>query len=303
MTEFEFVLADRIAKIKSINELYDLENNAYISFSGGKDSTVLHYLIDEALPGNRIPRVFFNTGIEYKAILKFVRSLAANDSRIVIWTVGKNIPKTLAEVGYPFKSKEHAQHLYEYKRGNRNPSLDKYFRFAPTDYRPCPKRLMYQIEPEFKLKISNRCCTEFKKKPAREFERKSERKIVLTGMLKEEGGTRKNISCVVTDSKTGSIKRFHPLAVVDGKFESWYIASRSVKLCDLYYPPYNFERTGCKGCPFSQTLQAQLDTLQTVLPEEASQCEYIWKPVYDEYRRIGYRLRKEDGQQSLFEEL
>lgn len=45
MTENEFMLQDRISKIKSINKLYDLENNAYVSFSGGKDSTVLHYLI------------------------------------------------------------------------------------------------------------------------------------------------------------------------------------------------------------------------------------------------------------------
>ena len=72
MTENEFLLADRIQKIKSINELYDLENNAYVSFSGGKDSTVLSHLIDEALPQNKIPRVYFNTGIEYKAIVSFV---------------------------------------------------------------------------------------------------------------------------------------------------------------------------------------------------------------------------------------
>lgn len=72
MTENEFLLQDRIAKIKSINELYDLENNAYVSFSGGKDSTVLHYLIDEALPGNKIPRVYLNTGIEYKSVVSFV---------------------------------------------------------------------------------------------------------------------------------------------------------------------------------------------------------------------------------------
>lgn len=66
MTEFDFDLADRVQKIKSINEQYDLENNAFISFSGGKDSTVLSKIIDIALPGNKIPRVFFNTGIEYK---------------------------------------------------------------------------------------------------------------------------------------------------------------------------------------------------------------------------------------------
>ena len=35
MTDFEFMLQDRITKIRSMNDLYDLENNAYVSFSGG----------------------------------------------------------------------------------------------------------------------------------------------------------------------------------------------------------------------------------------------------------------------------
>ena len=71
MTENEFLLADRIAKIKSTIEKYG-EENFYISFSGGKDSTVLSALVDIALPGNTIPRVYANTGIEYKLILEFV---------------------------------------------------------------------------------------------------------------------------------------------------------------------------------------------------------------------------------------
>ncbi len=32
----EFLLSDRIAKIRAINEQYNLLDNAYISFSGGK---------------------------------------------------------------------------------------------------------------------------------------------------------------------------------------------------------------------------------------------------------------------------
>lgn len=46
MTDYELLEIDRIAKIQSINKQYDLENNAYLSFSGGKDSKVLHYLLD-----------------------------------------------------------------------------------------------------------------------------------------------------------------------------------------------------------------------------------------------------------------
>ncbi len=67
----EFILQDRLQKIRQVIGKYG-EENFYVSFSGGKDSTVLSALIDMALPGNKIPRVFSNTGIEYKLILDFV---------------------------------------------------------------------------------------------------------------------------------------------------------------------------------------------------------------------------------------
>ena len=68
MNEYEFMLEDRIAKIKAINEQYDLEHNAYLSLSGGIDSVIVHNLLDLALPDNKIPRIFANTGIEYRNI-------------------------------------------------------------------------------------------------------------------------------------------------------------------------------------------------------------------------------------------
>ena len=72
MTENEFILQDRIGVIRDTIAKYG-EDNFYLSFSGGKDSTVVHHLLDMAVPGNRIPRVFSNTGIEYNAIVEFVR--------------------------------------------------------------------------------------------------------------------------------------------------------------------------------------------------------------------------------------
>lgn len=36
MTDFDFMLSDRISKIKAINDDYDLEKNGFISFSGGE---------------------------------------------------------------------------------------------------------------------------------------------------------------------------------------------------------------------------------------------------------------------------
>lgn len=70
----ELLLFDRLEIIKSTIKKYG-EENFYISFSGGKDSTVLHYLVDMALPDNKIPRVFINTGIEYNDIVNFVKEL------------------------------------------------------------------------------------------------------------------------------------------------------------------------------------------------------------------------------------
>ena len=67
----EFLLQDRLQKIRQIINKYG-EENFYQSFSGGKDSTVLSALIDMALPDNTIPRVYANTGIEYRLILDFV---------------------------------------------------------------------------------------------------------------------------------------------------------------------------------------------------------------------------------------
>ena len=67
----EFLLQDRLQKIRQIIRKYG-EENFYLSFSGGKDSTVLSHLLDMALPNNKIPRVYANTGIEYRLILEFV---------------------------------------------------------------------------------------------------------------------------------------------------------------------------------------------------------------------------------------
>ena len=103
--DFEFLLQDRITKIRSINEQYDLLSNSYLSFSGGKDSTVLHYLLDLALPDNRIPRVFLNTGIEYNKVTEFVKEMASKDDRFVLISPSQNIQEMLKEYGYPFKSK------------------------------------------------------------------------------------------------------------------------------------------------------------------------------------------------------
>lgn len=128
--EYEFILTDRIAKIQAINEQYDLEHNSYISFSGGKDSSVLSRLIDLALPNNKIPRIYFNTGIEYKKMLDYVRGLAQTDTRYQIINSGVNIKNMLEENGYPFKSKQHSHNwsVYNNYKGTELDETVKYLK-------------------------------------------------------------------------------------------------------------------------------------------------------------------------------
>ena len=61
MTENEWLLEDRKNVIKDTINKYG-EDNFFIAYSGGKDSTIVHYLVDMAIPNNKIPRVFINTG-------------------------------------------------------------------------------------------------------------------------------------------------------------------------------------------------------------------------------------------------
>jgi len=79
--------------------------------------------------------------------------------------------------------------------------------------------------------------------------------------------------------------------VVSDEWENWLVKEKQIKLCDLYIPPYNFLRTGCKLCPFSLDLQHQMEIMEKYFSNELKQAEWIWKPVFDEYRRIGFRLK------------
>ena len=287
----ELLLFDRIEIIKATNQKYDLEHNAYLSFSGGKDSTILHHLLDMALPDKRIPRVYINTGIEYQSIANFVKKLAEKDDRIIIIQPSKPIKQTLETYGYPFKSKEHSLRVNQFNKGMNSNYIKKYI--SGYDHKGkkstfvCPKILLYQFNERGKYNYSNRCCFELKKKPAHKWAKENNKKIVITGMRAEEGGNRKRLGCI-TDNGT----KFHPLIKVDDSWENWFIERERLELSELYYPPFNFKRTGCKGCPYSLDLEEQLELMEKYLPNERKQCEIIWKPIYEEYRRLGYRLKK-----------
>lgn len=298
MTDNEFLLFDRLTKIQSVVNQYG-EENFYISYSGGKDSTVLHELVDMALPGNRIPRVYANTGIELNMIRDFVKAKAESDERFVILIPSQSIKKVLEEKGYPFKSKEHSTYLNIYQNNHSmTKSVHRYL--YPEEKRKtfgCPQKLRYQFTEDFTLPVSKKCCDEIKKKPLHTWQRENNKPYAMIGIRRAEGGQRSNAKCLAFSRD--KLKSFQPLVAVDDNFIDWFIEEYNIDTCAIYAPPYNFKRTGCKGCPFAVDLQRELDVLEEFFPNERKQCEIIWKPVYDEYRRLNYRL-KDNGQLKLF---
>ena len=274
-------------------------DECYISFSGGKDSTVLHYLIDEAIPHNEYRRVYCDTGIEYQKIREFVYGLQQEDDRFEIIRPNKNIREMLLEDGYPFKSKFHSQLVASYQKCE---ATGKPLTKTVTEYvartsthsdRVCPKKLLYQFQPDFTMKVSDKCCKRLKKEPFRKYEKETGRKLRVTGLRAAEGGARSfsfsaGGGCVFRD-KEGDIYQFSPLAPVSNEFIDWYVKTRNIKLASLYYPPFNFERTGCVMCPYSVHVGKQLMAIKDVLPAQFKQAWSIWRPVYEEYARLNYR--------------
>ena len=274
----EFILQDRLQKIKQIINQYG-EENFYISFSGGKDSTVLSALVDMAIPDNKISRVYANTGIDLNIVRDFVFDMAKTDDRVIIIKPSVPVKTMLERDGYPFKSKIHSKCVNLYQRDPDKNMWKGYTGQRPEYWhtRTCPKKLMYQFTEENKLRISDICCVKMKEEP------------------KEEGGRRTQSTCLQFRGK--NLKKFQPLVPVTKEWEEWLISEYNIKICDIYYSPYNFDRTGCKGCPFNIHLQKELDVLEKYFPAERKQCEIIWKPVYDEYRRLRYRLKNNSYEQ------
>lgn len=209
----DLVLFDRLEVIRNIIKSYG-EDKFYISFSGGKDSTVLHYIIDEALPENKIPRVYINTGIEYTDILKYVRELQKKDNRIEIVNAGVHIPSMLKEKGYPFKSKEHSRKLNIYQNSGNTKAVERYLSGLREDGSlsqfACPKCLMYQFNSDFHIKISDKCCDELKKKTAHRYEKESGRTISMLGLRTAEGGNepiKKDVLCLIQTTLLNVLSR------------------------------------------------------------------------------------------------
>lgn len=105
-------------RIRDWYEYWD--GQVYVSFSGGKDSTVLKHIVDSMY--SDVPAVFVNTGLEYPEIQRFVREVKAGNyecfnSDVEILRPEMRFDEVVRALGYPVINKEVSQCIYYAKKG------------------------------------------------------------------------------------------------------------------------------------------------------------------------------------------
>lgn len=112
----ELKIAKTKARIKEWVDVYGVEG-VYISFSGGKDSTVLLHIARSMYPN--IKAVFSDTGLELPSIRSFVKTHENVD-----WLKPKlTFGEIVKQYGYPLFGKE-ISHAIWYARKIKNNDLD-----------------------------------------------------------------------------------------------------------------------------------------------------------------------------------
>lgn len=100
----------QISQARIIEWYNHWNGNVVVSFSGGKDSTVLLHLVRSVFPN--VKAVFSNTGLEYPEIQRHVRSIENMD----IVTPSMRFDEVISTYGYPLIGKEVAEAIYYARR-------------------------------------------------------------------------------------------------------------------------------------------------------------------------------------------
>jgi len=169
-----------------IREWYEhWDGQVYVSFSGGKDSTVLLRLVRELYP--EVQAVFVDTGLEFPEIREFVKTV-----NNVVWLKPEmNFKRVIEKYGYPIVSKDVARIVHYAKKGSQW-ALNKLDGInndgSHSVFKQRYKKWKHLIDAPFD--ISDECCYVIKKRPIKLYEKESKARPFV-GMMAGEAVQRK----------------------------------------------------------------------------------------------------------------
>ena len=153
------------------------KGQVYVSFSGGKDSTVLLDLARRVYPD--IPAVFVDTGLEFPEIREFVKTI---DN--VTWLKPKmRFDEVIKKYGYPVVSKEQAKFIYEYRHTKSDILRETRIKGNKYGMGKIAKKWQYLIDTD--IEIGSQCCDVLKKNPCKAYEKQTDRKPIVGTMTDE----------------------------------------------------------------------------------------------------------------------
>lgn len=260
-------------------------NQIYVSFSGGKDSTVLLHLVRRLYPDT--PAVFVDTGLEYPELREFVKSVEN-----VTWVRPEmNFKKVIQTYGYPIVSKEVSLKIAEtrskpdgYASQSFNSNSPKILKYGK---RYDLSKWKFLLEAPFL--ISNKCCNVMKKKPAKKYEKETGNHPII-GTMACESQARKTAwkvhGCNAFDTKRPASQ---PLSFWTEQDILEYIKKYNLTYAPVYgeivqddkgkWQTTKCSRTGCVFCMYGCHLEKEPNRFQSLKITHPKLWQYCMKPM------------------------
>ena len=226
------------------------DGKCYVSFSGGKDSTVLAYLAAEHLNRYRtvpcpLVLVFVNTGLEYPEIQHFVDWYAAwlrrQFPRVEIQLVRPrpkmNIKQVLTRYGYSVISKVVSHNIWQAKHV---PDTTRYLRLmcikkdgtlAALD-NAIPQKWQSLLSAPFE--VSPVCCDIMKKGPFTKFSRQEARYPITAQMADESRNRYRKWLQAGCNAFDGKHPKSNPMSFWREQDVLRLIKDRNLPICSVY---------------------------------------------------------------------